>query len=61
MWQPMRKSTKLFLVFGVGGSSYLFLIHYWFFTTAMNPLAFLVCIIPLIICLPGLLFDDDDF
>ena len=54
-------SFTIFLVFGVGGTAIMFMLHALFSKYGMNPLAFIMCVVPLIITLPILVFDDDDY
>lgn len=56
-----KTSLKLYLVFGVGSSVFLFYLHWVAWPTAMNPLAFIVCSSPLVLSSPGLLMLDEDF
>ena len=54
-------SKVFFAIFGIGGTVFMFIMHATFSNYGMNPLAFIACICPLIIALPILVFDDDDF
>ena len=56
-----KKSIIIFLTFGVGGTIIMFMLRATFSKYEMNPLAFIACIAPLIISLPILVFDDDDY
>lgn len=56
-----KKSIKIFLVFGVGGTAFMFIMHALFSDYEMNPLSFIACSCPLIIALPILVLNDEDY
>lgn len=54
-------SIIIFLLLGVGGTIIMFILRAISSQYGMNPLSFIACIVPLIISLPVLLFDDNDY
>lgn len=54
-------SKTIFVVLGIGGTIFMFIMHAAFSDYEMNPLAFIGCVCPLIIALPILVLDDKDY
>ena len=54
-------SKTIFVILGIGGTIFMFIMHAAFSNYGMNPLAFIGCVCPLIIALPILALDDEDY